>query len=385
VITRTQAVLIAAMTMCLLLVACSSQHEGAPPSTPTQVRVQRLEDVANRGQYGVGVTTLELVDTSRPTEPNREAPGAPDRRMNLEVWYPAAAATEAPEQRDAPLDRSGGPYPLIIFAHGFSSFRRQSASYTQHLASHGYVVASPDFPQSRIDTPGGPRISAVLDQPADVSYVIDEMLKLDAAGDGGFAGAIDEGRIGMTGHSLGGLTTMLAAYGAARDGRIKAIAPISPVGCLLPTDIAAGLSVPAMIIGGSKERIIDPASIRAAYQAASTPRYYAQIIGADHIRFADIDTTDERLGDIVSTASRGDVTGDAIKVAQALDANAAACLERTEESDSLITGERQRELLRIVATPFFDAYLRDDEASMRFLQETLPTLTGIRFESDAGG
>lgn len=341
-----------------------------------------VEQAASAGPHGVGVTTLQIVDTTRVTAPNRDDPGAPERRMVVEVWYPAAATAAAPEQRDAALDQSGGPYPLIIFAHGFSAFRTQSPSYTRHLASHGYIVASADFPQSRIGTPGGPRISAVLDQPADVSFVIDEMLKRAAATDGAFAGAIDEDRIGMTGHSLGGLTTMLTAYGAMRDARIKAFAPISPVGCFLPAGFGANASVPMMVIGGTRERILDPASIRAAYEGAGPPKYYVQIIGADHIRFADFDTTDEQLGDIVAQTSRGDLVGDAIKVAQATGANVAKCLERTTSTDELITGARQRELLRTAATPFFDAYLRGDQSAFRFLRETLPALAGIRVESE---
>ncbi len=106
---------------------------------------------------------------------------------------------------------------MIIFAHGLSAFSRQSVEYTTELASHGYIVASPGFPQSRIDAPGGPRLAAVLDQPADVSFVIDQMLKLNRANDGPFAGTIDEDHIGMTGHSLGGLTTMLTTHGGGRD------------------------------------------------------------------------------------------------------------------------------------------------------------------------
>ena len=379
--TRT-AILLSALATCLLLAACSSGGARTTTPTATAAPAMTVDEAANRGRYGVGVTTLNLVDTTRVTAPNRDDPGAPERRMAVEVWYPAAATAVAPEQRDAALEQSGGPYAMIIFAHGFSSFARQSASYTQHLASHGYVVASPGFPQSRLDTPGGPRISAVLDQPADVSFVIDEMLKRAAASDGAFSRAIDETRVGMTGHSLGGLTTMLTAYGATRDARIKAFAPISPVGCFLPAGIGSNISVPMMVIGGTRERILDPASIRAAYAGASPPKYYAQVIGADHVRFADIDITDEQLGDVVAQASRGDLIADAIKVGQALGANVAKCLDRTTSDDELIAGDRQRELLRTVATPFFDAYLRGDQSAARFLRDTLPTLKGIRFESE---
>ena len=47
---------------------------------------------------------------------------------------------------------------------------------------------------------------------------------------------------------------------------------------------------------------------------------------------------------------------------------------------SFISGGRQRELLRTVALPFFDAYLKDDPAAVAFLEGVLPTLEGIRFE-----
>jgi predicted dienelactone hydrolase len=383
-VTTTKPLLRITFAACVVLAACSSGGKARPAPTATSPAAPTVAEVSQRGRYGVGVTTLELVDPSRATAPNRDDPGSPDRRMSVEVWYPAAATATAPEQRDIAVDPAGGPYPLIIFAHGFSAFARQSASYTQHLASHGYVVAAPGFPQTRIDTPGGPRLWGVLDQPADVSFVIDQMLERSAASDGAFAGSIDKDRIGMTGHSLGGLTTMLTAYGAMRDPRIKAFAPISPIGCLLPAGLGA-TSVPLMVIGGTRERIVDPSGNRSAYTAASPPKYYAQIIGADHARFADNDITDDQLGDIVAQLSGDDLVADAIKVAQGTGADVVKCTERTASADELISGDRERELLRTIATPFFDAYLRGDPAAMRFLRETLPTLSGIRFEADAGG
>lgn len=337
--------------------------------------------MANRGQFGVGVTTLSMVDASRPTAASGGAPAQQERKLDVEVWYPATAATA--EDRGAAFDRSGAPYPLIIFAHGLSAFARQSVEYTTQLASHGYVVAAPAFPQSRIDAPGGPRLAAVLDQPADVSFVIDQLLKLNRATDGMFAGGIDEDRIGMTGHSLGGLTTMLMAHGPQRDARIKAIAPISPVGCLLGGSLVGDASVPTMLIGGSIERIVEPATTRRVYDDARPPRYYAEIVGADHARFADIDITDAQLGGgIVSRVAGGDVVTDGLKIASVTGANAADCLVHNAPADQPITGERQRQLLRTVATPFFDAYLKGDAGAMRFLTETLPALDAIRFKYD---
>ncbi len=66
--------------------------------------------MASRGQYGVGVTTLSMDDTSRPTAASRSAPAQPDRKMDVEVWYPAAVTATPPEERNVALDRSGARY-----------------------------------------------------------------------------------------------------------------------------------------------------------------------------------------------------------------------------------------------------------------------------------
>src|SRR5262245_42421984 len=108
-----------AMALPIFAVACSSDGQSSPTATPTEVPVPSVESMANHGKYGVGVTTLTMVDASRGTAANHEVPALPERTMEVDVWYPAQTA-EA-EGRDAPLDASGGPYPLIIFAHGLSA------------------------------------------------------------------------------------------------------------------------------------------------------------------------------------------------------------------------------------------------------------------------
>ena len=376
--------LVVGFGLLLAVAGCSSGDDPEATPTATVGPALTVADVSERGAYGVGVMTLELVDASRPTAANRDYAGAATRTLVTEVWYPAAPTVAAPEEKDAAAELSGGPYPLIVFAHGFSAFRRQSASYAQHLASHGYVVASPDFPGSNIAAAGGARLYAVLDQPADVSFVIDELLGREGESGWPLNGAIDGETIGMTGHSLGGLTTMLAAYGERRDPRIDAIVPISPPACFLPDGLAEGSSLPAMIVGGSKEIIVSPSWIRQAYEIASAPKYYADIIGADHIRFADLDITDDKLPDIVNQASGGTTVDDAGVIIQALGSDGARCLQRETSADELIAGDRQRELLRVAATPFFDAYLKHDASAMRFLEETLPAAEGIRLESETG-
>jgi predicted dienelactone hydrolase len=329
--------------------------------------------VSERGAYGVGVTTIELVDTSRPTEANNDFPGSDERRLVVEVWYPADP-TAAPEQQDVEPARDDAPYPLIVFAHGLSGTRRQSTFYTQHLASHGYVVAAPDFPLSNLNAPGGPRLRAVIEQPRDVSFLIDQFLDLSAQPDQLLTGFIDPDRIGMTGHSLGGLTTLLTVYGPFRDDRIDAALPISAPGCFLTEDVVGDASVPILVMGGSRDHVVPPSSIRQGYDVANPPRYFVELQGGNHLWFADISLDDAELGDILPQIS-DDIVRDAFEVADAIGGSAIPCAVRDDLSDEpRLSPERQRTLLNAFAIAFFDAYLRGDHAAETFLRDELPDL-----------
>ena len=77
------------------------------------------------------------------------------RTAPVAVWYPAAQAgdqvfdyneqvgdgTAYPE---AAADRTGAPYPLIVFSHGLGGCGYQSVFYVENLARAGYVVAAMD-------------------------------------------------------------------------------------------------------------------------------------------------------------------------------------------------------------------------------------------------
>ena len=67
-------------------------------------------------------------------------------------------------------------------------------------------------------------------QDDDVSFIIDTMFLRNNDPDDDFFGAINETSVGVTGHSMGGLTAMISASGwdgQAGDERVTAIAPIS--------------------------------------------------------------------------------------------------------------------------------------------------------------
>src|SRR5262245_59492662 len=43
-----------------------------------------------------------------------------------------------------PADPDGGPYPVVVFSHGFSANAVWYSHLPEHLASHGFVVVAPE-------------------------------------------------------------------------------------------------------------------------------------------------------------------------------------------------------------------------------------------------
>jgi predicted dienelactone hydrolase len=369
---------IAALALAALLaVGCGGGEDEGPSATSTPLATSTpvatatplatavpsvvSQDLSERGPFAVGVSTLTLVDESRTTDANGSYPGADSRTLVTEVWYPAEGRTEPAEIRDAPLDLSQAPYPLIVFGHGYTGVRRQSVSYTAHLASHGYIVISPDYPLSNGLAPGGPRAGDVLNQPGDVSFLIDSFLGFADEPGNTFEGAIDETAIGLTGHSLGGLTTILATFGPLADPRVKAALPLAPVSCLVGSETYEGSDTPLLAVSGSDDQVVAFESARQAYDAANPPKYLLTLVGGNHMRFADADMGDPSPGALASSGGETFLQ-DTLRIMQATGADLTACPE-AEASAQELPGERQRELTRLFATAFFDYYLKSDEGT----------------------
>src|SRR5262249_57136346 len=104
--------------------------------------------------------------------------------------------------------------------HGNDGIRFQSFFFTAHLASHGYVVVSPDHRGNTfVDALVGivdPNVA--VNRPLDMSFLIDQFLAFDGESGNFFANAIHPSRIGASGHSFGGYTVLALAGGAGPAG-----------------------------------------------------------------------------------------------------------------------------------------------------------------------
>lgn len=114
--------------------------------------------------------------------------------------------------------RSGGRpsthrrYPLVIFAHGFALSPRDYRRLLYAWADAGYVVAAPAFPGERAGAPGGPIRADLENEPGDLRFVADRLVRAAREGRGLVGRAIDPDRVAVSGHSDGGDAALAVAY-----------------------------------------------------------------------------------------------------------------------------------------------------------------------------
>jgi dienelactone hydrolase len=206
------------------------------------------------------------------------------RRLPTTIFYPAQDAATGIAAKNATPDRAGGPYPLIVAAHGFGGSVAEMQALSERWAAAGYVVAEPLFPLTNERTPGGPDAADYINQPADMSYVITSVLQASARSDGQLAGLVDPNQIGAAGHSLGGITTLgLAANTCCHDPRVKAAIVFSGDSEGFPHgrfDYAH--APPMMFVHGTADPVVPYQSSVDAFNLANGPKALVSVIGGGH-------------------------------------------------------------------------------------------------------
>lgn len=173
-----------------------------------------------------------------------------------------------------------GPFPLIVFSHGLAGHPEKFTKLFSAWADAGFAIAAPAFPltNNQVENPSS-NAGDVGQQPADVSFVLDNVLALDEQRGSRLRNAIDERRIGASGLSLGGLTTYMLVYGeCCRDQRINAVAVLDGFGADAPLDG----HVPLLIAHSDTDPTIAYSSAREAFTAASAPAWLVTLHGASH-------------------------------------------------------------------------------------------------------
>ncbi|HUY59289.1 MAG TPA: hypothetical protein VMV16_06230 [Solirubrobacteraceae bacterium] len=233
--------------------------------------------------YGVGVMTLHLIDSTRTiTLPSGQVVPRP---VTTVVRYPTLATGAGAAVRGSRPARADGPFPLIIFGHGFDLMPTAYSRLLRYWTSAGFVVAAPIFPRENPEAPGGLNRSDLPNQPQDMRFVISSLLHLDAQPGGRLSGLISPHEIAVAGHSDGGDTALALAYDPSlRDPHLQAAVILSgaEIPMLSPFQIAPG-GPPLMATQGTADTINLPSATAAFFGPASSPKYLLQLLGGSHL------------------------------------------------------------------------------------------------------
>jgi fermentation-respiration switch protein FrsA (DUF1100 family) len=216
---------------------------AATVPSPAVITSAPLTGTAPDRRFTVGVRKLSL---------RRGA----DRPLPTTVWFP----------------KDAGRCPLILFSHGLTVSPAAYAELLTTWARAGFVVAAPAYPHTAAGVPEFNPLD-VLNQPADASYVITQVLARLSA-------SVRADRVGAAGHSGGGVTT-LGLFTGDRDERIRAGVVLA--GRQLLAVPFAGAAAPLLFVHGKRDTTVAYADGRAAYDAAPWPKAFLTVTAGGHV------------------------------------------------------------------------------------------------------
>jgi dienelactone hydrolase len=234
-------------------------HPVPASATSVAVRARPVALPGASGEYRIGWRQLTF----------REPANGGPRTLVTELRYPAG----------------GGPFPLLMFAPGFMQCGAPYANLLRTWASAGYVVATVDFPRTDCRVGASADEADLVNQPADMSYVISKLLTLSARPGDPLSGLLNPRQIAAAGQSDGGDTVAaLAANACCADHRLTAVAVLSGAEWPpMPGRYFTGRTPPMLFTQGSADTINPPAASVRLYTAdRSRERYYLDLFGADH-------------------------------------------------------------------------------------------------------
>jgi dienelactone hydrolase len=282
--------LLALVTAVALIVALNggggrraSARPGVGHAAVKAPAASKTPPAAKPSSFAVGLRVLTLTDSTRTLQlpEGRSEP----RTLVTYVRYPAVGSASIADATNATPDRRDGPFPLVVFGHGFAVTPDLYKRLLQAWARAGYVVAAPLFPRENANAPGGPDESDLINQPADMSFVISRLLALAQQPADPFDGLVNAAHIAVSGHSDGGDTALAVTYNPSfRDPRIDAAVILS--GAELP-----GSGPPAFTSGeppllatqGTADTVNLPSLTQEFFSAAQRPKYLLSLLGAEHI------------------------------------------------------------------------------------------------------
>jgi dienelactone hydrolase len=276
----------------------------------------------------------------------------------------------------------------VVFSHGYGGERRQTTHFCTHLASHGFAVVSMDHVGNTMadtlqlamsgggDMPDPDQAirEFIRHRPLDASFVIDRVLAGDAPV------AVDPERIGITGHSFGGWTTLQTT---GRDARIRAALPLAPAGGSAPfndagigsnplrdqLDLDWSRQVPTLYLVAEFDTLLPLEGMRELIARTPQPCRAVVLRNSDHFHFCD---AVEQIHDLFKTMGP-------MMAASAPDPEPVKQMfAEMKTSAELCPGEHAYAMIQGLGLAHMDAHLRANEDAAKLLAGDLAALLADR-------
>ena len=255
--------------------------------------MRTAEELATWGAFSVGTDELDI-------------DGPEGLTLTAQIWYPSAAPQGDGETYDnvlAGYATEGLPSdcsdirPVLVFSHGNGGVRWQSPFFTEHLASHGYVVIAIDHLYNTLfDLDLSKLDELAIRRPADVEAAFDALPGIPAVAD-----CVDPSAgYAVAGHSFGGYTALAVAGAEVNDPtaggapvflddpRVWAtigLAPWDGFGAI--TDGTHFIEVPTLILTGRRDATTPILQVRGLWSPLTVePRYLGIFERAGHYSFS---------------------------------------------------------------------------------------------------
>jgi predicted dienelactone hydrolase len=264
-----------------------------------------------------------------------------DRKIPVDIYWSTAATANK---------------PVIVLSHGFSSVRTDLRYLAEHLASHGYVVAALEHPgsdqtntnlalQGKADLM---KSQEFLDRPQDISFVLDELEKLNQTPNHPLQGKLATTNAMIIGHSFGGGTALevagaelqlerlkqrcknnLVSFSEGeilqciaqglpensyqlRDTRIKQAIALDPTTSLMFGETGlTKVQVPTLVLASSADKTTPALTEQiVGFDKIPSPKWLVGIVGGTHLSVKDPGTTLDQIGQPNTPISGGEVVGE---------------------------------------------------------------------------
>lgn len=216
-------------------------------------------DLADPGPYQAGWRQVTITRANNST-------------FTARLFYPATSAGQ-----NTPLNRAGGRYPAVSFGHGFFQPVSRYQSILEHLATHGFLVIATDSE--------GSLFPSHQNFANDISFSLTYLEQQNALTGAFLEGSLLVGVYGLSGHSMGGGASILAA---AADTRIDAVATLAAAETNpSSTAAAANVRVPLSLISGTADTIVTTATNTSIFNSARAPKQAPVITGGWHCGYQD--------------------------------------------------------------------------------------------------